>query len=119
MDYKIRNEQIEKEIDIIKNEIEEKKMEIGNFKEKRKKLEEENSKKKQNLKHACTKIKIIQEQISVLSSQIEEFKKYQKNKNNKECCNMYSICNIINNKNYYLNNVINFNDNSNLNTLRK
>ena len=122
LDYKTRNEQIEKEINIIKKEIEEKKIDNENYKEKRKKIEEENIKKKQNLKHACTKIKIITDQIDVLQNQIEEFKKYKKNNinnNNKEFCRMYSICNIINNKNFYLANAINVSDTSNMNTLRK
>ena len=120
LDYKIRKDQLEKDIEDIKQEIEEKKISIENFKEKRKKLEEENYKKKQNLKHACTKIKIISDQINVIKSQIDEFKKCKKNNVNgkQDYCKMYSICNIINNKKYYLSN-INDENNSNLNTLRK
>ena len=107
----------------MKKEIENKKINIESFKEKRKKIEEENRKKKQNLKHACTKIKIIMDQIDVLKNQIEEFKKSSKNNLNTnkisdEYSRKYSICNIINNKNYYLSN-INEENASNVNTLRK
>ena len=125
LDYKIRNEKIMKDINDIKKEIENKKINIENFKEKRKKIEEENTKKKQNLKHANMKIKIIKDQIEVLKKQINEFKKKGKygegelkNNQDMELCRMYSICNIINNKNYYLSN-INEENYSKLNTLRK
>ena len=121
LDYKTRYEQVEKNINKIIKEIDEKKSRIGDYKEKRKIIEEENVKKEQNLKHACTKIKIIQDQINVLKKQIEEFTKYKKNginSINKEYSKIYSIYNIINNKNYYLTN-INVNDTSDLNTLRK
>ena len=124
LDYKIRNEQILKDITNIKKEIENKKINIENFKEKRKKIEEENAKKKQNLKHANMKIKIIKDQIEVLKKQIDEFrKKNEKNgvgqcAPNMEFCKMYSICNIINNKSYYLSNV-NDENFGELNTLRK
>ena len=125
LDYKIRNEQILKDITNIKKEIENKKINIENFKEKRKKIEEENTKKKQNLKHANMKIKIIKDQIEVLKKQINEFKKKGKygegelkNNQDMELCRMYYICNIINNKNYYLSN-INEENYSKLNTLRK
>ena len=123
LDYKTRKEQIEKDIINMKKEIENKKINIESFKEKRKKIEEENKKKKQNLKHACTKIKIIMDQIDVLKNQIEEFKKLSKNNLNTnkisdEYSRKYSICNIINNKNYYLSN-INEENASNVNTLRK
>ena len=124
LDYKIRNEQIMKDISNIKKEIENKKINIENFKEKRKKIEEENAKKKQNLKHANMKIKIIKDQIEVLKKQIDEFrKKNEKNgvgqcAPNMEFCKMYSICNIINNKSYYLSNV-NDENFGELNTLRK
>ena len=127
LDYKIRNEKLMKDIDEIKKEIENKKININNFKEKRKKIEEENNRKKQNLKHANMKIKIIKDQIEVLKKQIDEFKTKEQqkggrvNNNNNidmEFCKMYSICNIINNKNYYLSN-INQDNYSKLNTLRK
>lgn len=121
LDYKTRYEQVEKNINKIIKEIDEKKIRIGDYKEKRKIIEEENVKKEQNLNHACTKIKIIQDQINVLKNQIEEFTKYKKNginNINKEYSKIYSIYNIINNKNYYLTN-INVNDTSDMNTLRK
>ena len=124
LDYKIRNEQILKDITNIKKEIENKKINIENFKEKRKKIEEENAKKKQNLKHANMKIKIIKDQIEVLKKQIDEFRKKNEKNGvgqcvpNMEFCKMYSICNIINNKSYYLSNV-NDENFGELNTLRK
>ena len=121
LDYKTRYEQVEKNVNKIIKEINDKKIRIEDYKEKRKIIEEENVKKEQNLKHACTKIRIIQDQINVLKNQIEEFTKYKKNginNVNKEYNKMYSIYNIINIKNYCLSN-INVNDTSDLNTLRK
>ena len=121
LDYKTRYEQVEKNVNKIIKEINDKKIRIEDYKEKRKIIEEENIKKEQNLKHACTKIRIIQDQINVLKNQIEEFTKYKKNginNVNKEYNKMYSIYNIINIKNYCLSN-INVNDTSDLNTLRK
>ena len=121
LDYKTRYEQVEKNVNKIMKEINDKKIRIEDYKEKRKIIEEENIKKEQNLKHACTKIRIIQDQINVLKNQIEEFTKYKKigiNNVNKEYNKMYSIYNIINIKNYCLSN-INVNDTSDLNTLRK
>ena len=125
LDYKIRNEKIMKDINDIKEEIENKKININGFKEKRKKIEEENNKKKQNLKHANMKIKIIKDQIEVLKKQIDEFKKKSQHEGGRvntnqdmEFYKMYSIYNIINNKNYYLSN-INGDNYSKLNTLRK
>ena len=121
LDYKTRNRQLDNDINKIKNEIEDKKINIENFKGKRKKIEEENIKKEQNLKHANTKIKIITDEINIIKKQIDEFKKCKKNNinnNNNEYCRMYSICNIINNKNYYLSN-INDNTLSKVNTLKK
>ena len=121
LDYKTRYEQVEKNVNKIIKEINDKKIRIEDYKEKRKIIEEENVKKEQNLKHACTKIRIIQDQINGLKNQIEEFTKYKKNginNVNKEYNKMYSIYNIINIKNYCLSN-INVNDTSDLNTLRK
>ena len=71
------------------------------------------------------KIKIIQDQIEVLKKQIDEFKKKSQHERGRinanqdmEFYKMYSIYNIINNKNYYLSN-INGDNYSKLNTLRK
>ena len=81
------------------------------------KIEEENIKKEDNLKHALMKIKIINDQIEVIQKQIEDF---QINKENGEYFRMYSICNIINNKYYYLYNINSANNNlSDLETFRK
>ena len=127
LDYKIKNNQIEKDIEDIKKEIEDIKTNIENFKEKRKKIEDETIKKEQNLKHACTKIKIINDQIKVINEQINEFEKYKQNhninninNNNKILSRIYSIYNIINTRNFYLYNSKENNNNiSNKNTIKK
>ena len=117
IDYKEKKEKIEKEIDVIKKDIENKKRKIEEIKNKREKIEEENIKKEDNLKHALMKIKIINDQIEVIKKQIEDF---QTNKENGEYFRMYSICNIVNNKNYYLYSINNANNNiSDLETFRK
>ena len=117
IDYKSKEDKIEKEIDIIKKEIEEKMKKIEEIKEKKSKLEEENIKKENNLKHAYTKIKIIKDQIDVIKKQIEDF---EQNKDKGEYYRVFSINNIINNRNYYLYNINNENNNiSDLETLRK
>ena len=118
VDYKEKKENIEKKIEILKKEIEEKKAKIESFKTKRIKIEEDNNKKEENLKHANMKIKIIKDQIDVIKKQIEEF---EENKNNDkyEYLRMFSICNIVNNRNYYLYNINNQNNVSDLETFRK
>ena len=101
LDYKIKNNQIEKDIEDIKKE--------------------------QNLKHACTKIKIINDQIKVINEQINEFEKYKQNhninninNNNKILSRIYSIYNIINTRNFYLYNSKENNNNiSNMSTIKK
>ena len=117
IDYKAKNENIEKEIEIIKKDIENKRKIIEEIREKRIKIEEDNIKKEDNLKHAFMKVKIIQDQIDVIKKQIEDFKL---NKENGEFFRIYSINNIINNRNYYLYNINNANNNiSDLETFRK
>ena len=116
IDYKAKKDNITKNIDIIQKEIKEKIAKIEESKEKRKIIEEENKKKEENLKHALMKIKIIQEKINVIRAQIEDFKE---NKENGEYFRLYSIRNIINNRNYYLYNINNENNFSDLGTLRK
>ena len=122
LDYKIKNNEIEKDIDEIKKEIDDIKINIENLKEKIKKIEEEKIKKEQNLKHACTKIKIINDQIKVINEQIEEFENYKINhniNNNKVFSSIYSIYNIINTRNFYLYNTKDNNNISNVDTIRK
>ena len=117
IDYKEKKEKIEKEIDIIKKDIENKKIKIEEIKNKKEKIMEENIKKENNLKHALMKIKIINDQIEVIKKQIEDFKT---NRENGEYFRIYSICNIINNKNCYLHNINNVNNNiSDLETFKK
>ena len=122
LDYKIKNNEIEKDIDEIKKEIDDIKINIENLKEKIKKIEEEKIKKEQNLKHACTKIKIINDQIKVINEQIKEFENYKNNhniNNNKVFSSIYSIYNIINTRNFYLYNTKDNNNISNVDTIRK
>jgi hypothetical protein len=117
VDYKTKGENLEKEINEIKNEIEKKKKKMEDLKEKRKKIEEDNINKEDNLKHAYMKIKIIKDQIDFIKKQIEDF---NKNKENGEYYKIYSINNIINNRNYYLYNINSANNKiSDLETYRK
>jgi len=117
IDYKIKEDKIEKEIIQIKNETENIKKKIEEIREKKKKLEEENLKKENNIKHALTKIEIINDQINFIKKQIDDFKI---NKENGEYFNTFSINNIINNRNYYLYNINSANNNiSDLETYRK
>ena len=119
-DYNIKNNQINIDIINIKKEINEKKKLINDIKIKRKNIEEENILKEENLKHACTKVKIIKEQIEVIKKQIAQFK--NKSKKNKENDNKYvsfSIYNIINNRNFYLCNINNDDNIANVDTLGK
>ena len=117
IDYHSKKNEIEKGIDIIKKDIENKRRRFEEIKEKRKRIEEENLKKEDNLKHALMKITIIKDQIDVIKKQIEDFKL---NKNKGDYFRMYSISNIINNRNYYLYNINNANNNiSDLETFRK
>ena len=119
-DYNKKNNQINIDIINIKKEINEKKKLINDIKIKRKNIEEENILKEENLKHACTKVKIIKEQIEVIKKQIAEFK--NKSKKNKENDNKYvsfSIYNIINNLNFYLCKINNDDNIANVDTLGK
>jgi len=117
IDYKIKEDKIENEIIQIKKETENIKKKIEEIREKKKKLEEENLKKENNIKHALTKIEIINDQINFIKKQIDDFKI---NKENGEYFNTFSINNIINNRNYYLYNINSANNNiSDLETYRK
>ena len=117
IDYKIKEDKIENEINQIKNEAENIKKKIEEIREKKQKLEEENLKKENNIKHALTKIEIINDQINFIKKQIDDFKV---NKENGEYFNTFSINNIINNRNYYLYNINSENNKiSDLETYRK
>jgi len=102
IDYKIKEDKVENEINQIKNEAENIKKRIEEIREKKKKLKEENLKKETNIKHALTKIEIINDQINFIKKQIDDFKQ---NKENGKYFNTFSINNIINNRNYYLYNI--------------
>lgn len=116
IDYNIKTEEIEKEINIIKENIETTKNKICSYKEKKINIDKESKKIIKNIKHADTKIKIIKEQIDLLQKQINDF---NEKKENSEFYRTYSINNIINNHNYY-NYTINDNINiSELETNRK
>ena len=117
IDYKLKVDKIEDEINHIKKEVENKNKKIEEIREKKKKLEEENLKKENNIKHALTKIEIINDQINFIKNQIDDFKL---NKENGEYFNTFSINNIINNRNYYLYNINSANNKiSDLETYRK
>ena len=117
IDYKIKEDKIENEINQIKTKAENIKKKIEEIREKKKKLEEENLKKENNIKHALTKIEIINDQINFIKNQIDDFKL---NKENGEYFNTFSINNIINNRNYYLYNINSANNKiSDLETYRK
>ena len=117
IDYKLKVDKIEDEINHIKKEVENKNKKIEEIREKKKKLEEENLKKENNIKHALTKIEIINDQINFIKKQIDDFKL---NKENGEYFNTFSINNIINNRNYYLYNINSANNKiSDLETYRK
>ena len=117
IDYKIKEDKVENEINQIKNEAENIKKRIEEIREKKEKLKEENLKKENNIKHALTKIEIINDQINFIKKQIDDFKQ---NKENGKYFNTFSINNIINNRNYYLYNINSANNNiSDLETCRK
>ena len=117
IDYKLKVDKIEDEINHIKKEVENKNKKFEEIREKKKKLEEENLKKENNIKHALTKIEIINDQINFIKKQIDDFKL---NKENGEYFNTFSINNIINNRNYYLYNINSSNNKiSDLETYRK
>ena len=117
IDYKLKVDKIEDEINHIKKEVENKNKKIEEIREKKKKLEEENIKKENNIKHALTKIEIINDQINFIKKQMDDFKL---NKENGEYFNTFSINNIINNRNYYLYNINSANNKiSDLETYRK
>jgi len=114
IDYKTGGEEIQKKIDVLKKEIETKKIKYKEIYDKRKTIEEEFKEQEKHLKHAFTKIKIIQDQINVIQKQIEEIN----NSQNNEYVRKYSYINIINNKYYYLSDINNVNNKSEVDTFR-
>ena len=98
IDYKSKEEDIMRQIYVVKNKIEIKKFKIKEIQNKRKKVEEFNNKTQKDLNQALMKIKIIKEKINYLKKQIDDF---SINYNKKEKYSRFlSINNIINNRNY-------------------
>jgi mediator of RNA polymerase II transcription subunit 21 len=106
INYKQKEEELNKEIDIIKKEIENKRNKIEEIKNKKKNLEKELNININNLNQALIKIKIIKDKIDFLQRQKDDL-----STNNKrgQLSRLISINNIINNRNYCL---IDNNDNS-------
>lgn len=101
IDYKSKEEDIEKLIDIINKEIGDKKNRIEEIKNQRKLFEEKLNNNDKIMKQVLIKITIIKEQIQTLKNQMEDFSNY---KENSKYYRLYSINNIINNRKYYKNN---------------
>ena len=98
IDYKSKEEDIMRQIYVVKNKIEIKKFKIKEIQNKRKKVEELYNKTQKDLNQALMKIKIIKEKINYLKKQIDDF---SINYNKKEKYSSFlSINNIINNRNY-------------------
>ena len=117
VDYKSKENDIINKIDIIKKEIEDKKNKIEEIKNKKTKIDEKNKNSITTLNQIFIKIKIIKSQIDIIKDQIEDF---SNNKKNGKYYRIFSINNIINNRNYCSNN--NNEDNNflyDMDTLRK
>ena len=117
VDYKSKENDIINKIDIIKKEIEDKKNKIEEIKNKKTKIDEKNKNSITTLNQILIKIKIIKSQIDIIKDQIEDF---SNNKKNGKYYRIFSINNIINNRNYGSNN--NNEDNNflyDMDTLRK
>ena len=101
VDYKSKENDIINKIDIIKKEIEDKKNKIEEIKNKKTKIDEKNKNSITTLNQILIKIKIIKSQIDIIKDQIEDF---SNNKKNGKYYRIFSINNIINNRNYGSNN---------------
>ena len=97
IDYKSKEEDVEKSIEIVKKEIENKRNNIEEIKNRKKIIEERLDNNDKSLKQILIKIKIIREEIETLKIQMEDF---SKNKENSKYYRLYSINNIINNKKF-------------------
>ena len=95
IDYKSKEEDIIKLIDIAKKEIDDKKNRMEEIKNRKKEIEEKINNNDISLKQILIKIKIIRDQIETLKKQMEDF---SKNKENSKYYRLYSINNIINNR---------------------
>jgi len=101
VDYKNKENDVINKINIIKKEIEDKKNEIEVIRNKKEKIEEKIKNNITTLNQNLIKIKIIKSQIELIKEQIEDF---SKNKINGKYYRIFSINNIINNRNYCFNN---------------
>ena len=97
IDYKSKEEDVEKSIEIVKKEIENKRNNIEEIKNRKNIIEERLDNNDKSLKQILIKIKIIREEIETLKIQMEDF---SKNKENSKYYRLYSINNIINNKKF-------------------
>ena len=97
IDYKSKEEDVEKSIEIVKKEIENKRNNIEEIKNRKKIIEERLDNNDKSLKQILIKIKIIREEIETLKIQMEDF---SKNKENSKYYRLYSINNIINNRKF-------------------
>ena len=95
IDYKNKEINILKEIDIIKEEIKNKKQKINEIKNKKLNIEEKYNSTNENLKKTLMKIKIINDKIDLIKKQIKDF-----SQKNGQYYRILSINNIINNRNY-------------------
>ena len=106
IDYKNKEINIIKKIEIIKEEIGNKKKKIDEIKNKKLNIKEKYNINEQNLKQALMKIKIINDKMNLIKKQIEDFTQ-KKGKYYR----ILSINNIINNRNYC---IFNKNENNNM-----
>ena len=95
IDYKNKEINIIKKIEIIREEIENKKKKINEIKNKKINIQEKYNINEKKLNQALMKIKIIKDKMDIIKKQIEDF-----NQKNGKYYRILSINNIINNKNY-------------------
>jgi hypothetical protein len=100
IDYKSKEENVEKSIEIVNKAIENKKNKIEEIKNRKKIIEEKLNNNDISLKQVLIKIKIIKEQIETLKKQMEDF---SKNKEKSYYYRLYSINNLINNRRFCTN----------------
>ena len=95
IDYKNKEINIMKEINIIKEEIKNKNKKINEIKNKKLNIEEIYNSMEKNLNHTLMKIKIINDKIDLFKKQIKDFSQKKG-----QYYRILSINNIINNRNY-------------------
>ena len=95
VDYKNKEININKDINIIKEETENKKQKINEIKNKKENIEQKCNTNENNLKQTLMKIKIMNDKIDLIKKQIKDF-----SEKNGQYYRILSINNIINNKKY-------------------